>query len=276
MEAHGIVVSGAPAELLALYNWGSSQTGIVATAIVYDRADVLRWLHARGAAATTVSGLLEGGGTGDALGNVIYWGAKSVLSWIDQQGFADDLMIPYCGREIFLVNFAMHSGDPAVFAWVWNRVKAVIVAQCNIWRLSDWAMSAAGRGYVALMEWMREHEILTLAACRANCSGALRTALGNNKPESVRWLHAFGAASIEDCQKSIDAREVAIYPDSAIRWLFDKLPRATFRGAESRWLAELARRKGSALTLVLCGRRLRLPPEIWENCVLPLLMPYGS
>jgi hypothetical protein len=275
MDAFSIVVSGAPAELLARHNWQSEQTAIAATAVVCDRADVLRWLHARGAAATTVSGLLKGSGTGDALGNAIHWGAKNVLSWIDQQGFTDDLIAPYRDRETSLVNFAVYSGDPAVLAWVRDRAEVVI----NIWRLSDWAMTAAGRGHVALMEWMREQGMLTLAACRANYCGALRTALGNNAPESVRWLHAFGAASIEDCQKNIDAREVGIYPDSAIRWLFDKLPRATFRDADYRWRAELARRQGSALTLLLCGQRrprLRLPPEIWENCVLPLLMPYGS
>jgi len=203
------------------------------------------------------------------LEEVAFWGNAGVLRWMAEH--RSEVVAPEkCGaRDGIFMYWAAQSGNADVFAWLYEHSKFA----SSIDHVCKWVAVAASRGHLSVLDYMHVHEITCENSFRINYCYPLRSALTNGQIASANWMQNHGFATASDC-KIAASTSVHYFPKEAVDWIFDRVPRSSFGFSATLWRKTLRRRQLCVLTLLLSGRRRglpRLPPEIWEQCVQPLM-----
>lgn len=235
----------------------------VKTAVIKG-CDSLQWFEENCPEMVSVEALVKD----RVLDEVIFWGNAGVLRWLAAN--RSEVVAPekcQAEAETYLY-WAAQSGNAEVFAWLYERIELRI----NRYYLSEWTTTAAARGHIAILEYLQTNKITDARSYQTDYCATLRAALGNGQIVAANWMEKNGYATTSNCKAA--ATSVQYYGADGMHWIFDRVPRSAFGYEKKLWRGVAHRRQQIVLVLLLSSRRQRLPripPEVWEQCVAPLV-----
>lgn len=193
----------------------------------------------------------------------VFYGRLNVLEWLENN--VTGLVIGTQDADIMLIAML---GAEETFIWFHQRYYREKSTDQD---LHNWVACAAVRGLINVLEYLCS-KITNPQIYEMNFFVPLRNALSNNQIHCANWLQKVRPLNIAELEKMMPDTTYLSRP--AMSWLFDRVPRGKFDfQGQQKWDKELQQRKNCVLMLILGGQRRRwqLPPEIWEQCVQPLL-----
>jgi hypothetical protein len=244
------------------------------------------------------------------LPNVMHFGRIDLLIWLTENYSREEIGVALCdpiniykivrNGQMHVLSWLTENFAELVAAWlndahVCGRMITRAAMRGNIYIL-NWLHAEIGvlteeikenirfnycqiipEANVLALDWLHQREVFKLEYLRNYAiGGALRTWMRTENYLAALWLEKKGANAMDYANAFSLPEDMELLKPEAENWLFDRTAESDYGYGETGlwWRNMLHRRQLCVLTLLLSGRRQRLPrlpPEIWEQCVQPLM-----
>lgn len=213
--------------------------------------------------------------------NVVRNGQMHMLLWLTEN-FAELVAVWLNDAHVYgrMITRAAIKSDIYILNWL--HTNGVLTGEIKEKIRFNYFQIISEANILAL-DWLLQHEIFELKFYRDHAiGGALRIWLQNENYLAALWLEKKGANAM-DYANAFTLEDVVQLQLEAQNWVFDRTAELDYRHSATElwrhdtelwWRDMLHRRQLRALTILLGSRRQklpRLPPELWEHCIAPLL-----